>query len=544
MAPLAHPTFRAVWIASLVSNFGGMIQSVGAAWMMTSISGSAEMVALVQASVTLPIMLLSLLSGAIADNYDRKAVMLSAQSFMLFVSLALAACTWAGLISPGLLLLFTFLIGCGAAFNGPAWQASVAEMVPREDVPAAVALNSMGFNIARSLGPAVGGAIVAAVGAAAAFVVNGLSYFGLVVVLARWRPARPERTLPRETVGMAMIAGLRYAMLSPAIGIVLTRALLFGAGASCVSALMPLVARDLVGGGPLTYGVLLGSFGAGAVGGALASARLRSRLSTEGLIRTSCIAFALAAAVVGNSNLLPLTMAALVVAGAAWVLALSTFNVTVQLNSPRWVVGRALSLYQMSAFGGMAAGAWTWGLVAEAHAISAATMFAAVVLLACAALGAILPLPRSNDLDLAPLRQWSPPETSLDIQPRSGPVVITVEFRIRAEDAQEFLAVMAERRRVRRRDGARRWSLLRDVADPEVWIERFQISNWIEYIRHNNRMTQADALVTGRARELHVGEEPPHVRRMIERQPESIRWTHRRGTEGITGTLTDPTGFG
>ena len=302
LAPLRHKTFRAIWIASLASNFGGMIQSVGAAWMMISIAGSADMVALVTASVTLPIMLLSLLSGAAADSFDRRRIMLAAQGFMLLVSVALAAFVWLGLITPWLLLLFTFLIGCGSAFNGPAWQASVGEMVPRPDLPAAVALNSMAFNIARSLGPAIGGAIVAVAGAAAAFAVNAVSYFGLVAVLARGRPPRAERPLPRERMGVAMAAGIRYATMSPAVLVVLARSLVFGFGASAISALMPLVARDLIGGGALTYGVLLGSFGAGAVGGALASARLRGIATSETIVRAACVGFAAAAAAAAFSN--------------------------------------------------------------------------------------------------------------------------------------------------------------------------------------------------------------------------------------------------
>jgi predicted MFS family arabinose efflux permease len=517
LAPLRHRTFRAIWIASLASNFGGMIQSVGAAWMMTSIAGSADMVALVTASVTLPIMLLSLLSGAAADNFDRRRIMLAAQGFMLLVSVALATFAWLGLITPWLLLLFTFLIGCGSAFNGPAWQASVGDMVPREDLPAAVALNSMAFNIARSLGPAIGGAIVAAAGVAAAFAVNAVSYVGLVAVLARWRPQRPERQLPRERMGVAIAAGLRYATMSPAVLVVLGRSLVFGFGASAISALMPLVARDLIGGGALTYGLLLGSFGVGAVGGALASARLRSAVSSETIVRAACLGFAAAAALAAVSPWLAATMPALFAAGAAWVLALSTFNVTVQLNAPRWVVARALSLYQMAAFGGMAAGSWTWGMAAVAQGLTAALLQAAAVLVACAALGLRLPLPGIGTSNLDPRSGWNPPDTALDIEPRSGPVVVTVEFRIREADVAEFLKAMAERRRVRRRAGARRWTLLRDLSDPEAWMERFHVSNWIEYIRHNSRITQADALLTGRAWELHAGPEPPRVRRLIER---------------------------
>ena len=255
-APLRQPIFRAVWIASLVSNFGGLVQMVGAAWLMTSLSDSPDMVALVQASTTLPVMMFSLAAGAIADNYDRRRILLTAQGFMLTVSIMLAVFAWHGLLSPWLLLGLTFLLGCGNALNNPAWQSSVGDMVPRPEVPAAVTLNSVAFNIARSVGPAIGGAIVAAFGAVAAFIVNAFSYIGLLVVLARWQPPRVERVLPRETFLLAMGAGLRYVAMSPNIRAVILRASLFGFGGIVGLALMPLVARDLVRGGPLTYGIL------------------------------------------------------------------------------------------------------------------------------------------------------------------------------------------------------------------------------------------------------------------------------------------------
>ncbi|TFI58643.1 MFS transporter [Sphingomonas parva] len=539
-APLRHPVFRSVWLASMASNFGGLIQSVGASWMMAAISPSAELVALVQASVTLPIMLLALVAGALADTFDRRHLMLAAQSFMLLVSALLAACAWLELISPWLLLLFTFLIGCGTAFNGPAWQASVGDMVPRSDLSAAVALNSMGFNIARSVGPAIGGAIVAAAGAAAAFALNAVSYVGLLFVLLRWRPQRPPRSLPRETLGTAIAAGVRYVTLSPAIAVVLVRSALFGVAASAVPALMPLIARDVVSGGPLTYGLLLGAFGAGAVAGALAGARLRATGSPERLVRLACLAFALAAGIAGLSPFLPLTMAALVLAGAAWVTALSTFNVTVQLHSPRWVVARTLSIYQMCAFGGMAAGSWLWGRMAEGSGIGTALLAAGALQLVCALAGLKLPLPASRDLDLDPLREWQAPATDVRIEPRSGPVVVTIEYRIRQRDVRRFLAAMAERRRVRRRDGALHWTLLRDLSDRSVWIERYHTPTWLDYIRHNNRITRADAAVSETLRALHCGDAPPKVRRMVERQigrPASARMP---SPEEIAEPLTDP----
>ncbi len=373
LAPLRHPIFRAVWITSLVTNFGGLIQSVGAAWMMTSIA-SAQMVALVQASITLPIMLLSLAAGALADTVDRRKIMLAAQTFMLLVSAGLAAMTWMGWITPWVLLTFTFLIGCGTAFNGPAWQASVGDMVPREDLAGAVTLNSMGFNMARSVGPALGGMIVAAAGAAAAFAVNAVSYLGLLVVLFRWKPERPKQTLPREGLLAAMAGGVRYAFLSPRVTAVLLRAVVFGVGASAVQALMPVVARE-GGGGPLAFGLLLGSFGIGAVGGALFVGRLRAKYETETIVRVAALAFAAAALGLAYIPWLAVTLPALMLAGAGWVLVLSSFNVTVQMSVPRWVVARALALYQMAAFGGMAGGSWLWGSLAQTYGVDVAWAF-------------------------------------------------------------------------------------------------------------------------------------------------------------------------
>ncbi|WP_220486624.1 MFS transporter [Luteimonas sp. MC1782] len=540
LSAMRYPVFRKVWLASASSNFGGMIQSVGASWLMISIAESADMVALVQASIALPVMLFSLVAGAMADSFDRRKMMLGAQLFMLLVSVALALCTWSGLITPWLLLLFTFLIGCGAAFNAPAWQASVGDMVPRVELPGAVALNSMGFNIARSVGPALGGAIVAAAGAAAAFAVNAVSYIALIVVLARWRRPAEPRLLPRETLGVAIAAGIRYVAMSPAIRTVLVRSAVFGVGASAVMALMPLVARDLVAGGPLTYGLLLGAFGVGAIAGAMGSAHLRQRLTTESLVRCACVAFAVAAAGAAMSTWLPLTMAALLLGGAAWVLAMSTFNVTVQLSTPRWVVARALSLYQMAAFGGMATGSWLWGSVAARDDVRTALLGAAVVMLACAALGRWLPLAKLTELNLDPLRRWQEPATAVPVQPRTGPVVITIEYVIREQDVLEFLGAMAERRRIRRRDGARNWRVLRDLADPQVWIERYETSTWLEYIRHNSRLTHDDATIPEHLRALHQGPGAPRVRRMIERQTSALHTVASAGSSAIGETLIDP----
>lgn len=540
LGPFRHPIFRSVWIATLASSFGGMIQGVGAAWMMVALAASAQMVTLVQASITLPIVLLALVAGALADAYDRRKLMLVAQVIMLVVSTGLAVTAWLGLVTPWLLLAFTFLIGCGAALNAPAWHASVGAMVPRQDLPSAIALNSMGFNVARSVGPAIGGLIVAVAGAAAAFTVNALSYVGLIWVLARWRTVPEPRVLPRERLGQAIVSGIRYVSMSPNIYATLVRGLVTGIGASSVMALLPLVARDLVQGGAAIYGLLLGAFGAGAVIAAFWSHRLRATHSNERIVRYALAGSALGIAITGLSNSLALTMAALVLCGVGWVLTLSTLNATVQMSAPRWVVARALSLYQMATFGGIAGGSWLWGAVTQGHGLATALLIGAAVQLGCVVLGRWFPVPETEDMHLD-LQRFAEPGTDVPVQGRTGPIIVTIEYRIAKENTYEFLGVMAERRQVKRRNGARRWTLLRDLADAEVWIERFHVPTWTEYLRHGSRITEDDALVRERVRALHRGPGEPVVRRLLERQtgfpPEGPEVEPREWTP----PMTDPT---
>jgi MFS family permease len=538
LSPFASPVFRSIWLASLVSNFGGMIQSVGASWLMVSI-GSDSMVALVQAAITLPIMFLSLPAGALADTVDRRKMLLYAQGFMLAMSVGLAVCAALGLITPWLLLFFTFMIGCGGAMNAPAWQASVGDMVPRRDLAGAIALNSMGFNVARSVGPAIGGVIVAAAGAAAAIFVNTFSYFGILLVLARWKPERRIETLPRETLWSAMGAGLRYGAMSAALKVIMIRSLVFGAAGSAVLALMPLVARDGLGGGPQIYGLLLGGFGVGAVGGGLAVTRLRRLIDNETIVRAACIAFGSAAILLGFSSWIALSMAALALTGAAWVLGLSTFNVTVQMSAPRWVVARALALYQLAAFGGMALGSWLWGLAAEQRGLAFAMCGAGLLQLLCATIGLRYRLASAPGLNLDPAAGWTEPQLPAQITPRSGPVAVTIEYVIADHHTDAFLRLMAERRLARRRNGARGWTLLRDLAEPVIWIERYQSPTWIDYLRHNQRVTQADRQIAEGLMALHQGPGKPKVRRMLE-SPARPAAEDGGLAQSLTEPLTDP----
>ncbi len=508
-----------IWSASLISNFGSLIQAVGASWMMTSIAPSADMVALVQASTTLPIMLLSLPSGATADIWDRRLLMLIAQCVMLVVAVVLTALTYLSTITPWTLLCLTFLLGCGVALYGPAWQSSVGEQVPRADLPAAVALNSLAFNIARTAGPAIGGVIVAKAGPPAAFLLNSFSYVALIIVLVLWRRPRPAPFLPPENMFMAMGAGVRYARLSPDIRTVLIRGAAFGVLGSSVWALLPLIARDLIGGDAVTYGVLLGAFGSGAVLGALSSTSLRKRYSSELIVRAATAGFGAASMVTAISSWHALSMVALMMGGASWVLALSTFNVTVQTSSPRWVVGRTVAIYQMVTFGGLAVGSWLSGVVASQLSLASCLVSSGALMAASALLGWRLPLRQPEGLNLDPSRTWSgESRAELDRLIDTGPVVVTVEYRIAVDDAEPFRVAMRELRRIRRRDGAKRWSLMQDMAAPETWIERYHSPNWVEHLRRHHRFTVADREIEKKVLDFHRGEEAPRVRHLIERR--------------------------
>lgn len=517
LAPLRHPAFRLIWTATLFANLGTLIQNVGAGWMMAELTPSHDMVALVQASTTLPIMVLAVAAGAFADNFERRKVMLAAQSFMAVISTILAFVGWMGWLGPWSLLCFTFLLGCGAAIHLPSWQASMRDLVPRDDLPAAITLNSMSFNLMRSVGPALGGIIVAAAGAPMAFALNAVSYLAVIYALARWRPATEVRLLPAERLGSAISAGLRYVALSPNLMRVMTRACLFGISAVVVLALLPIVTRDILQGEATVYGILLGAFGFGAIGGALASPILRRATSIEAIVAGSFFLFAAGATTIALSHSMWLTLPGLMASGAAWVSALSLFNVSTQLATPRWVVGRALSIYQTSTFGGMALGAWFWGMMSEWFSPQVALLSAAALMVFGGLLGLVWRMPAFVEVNLDPANRFHEPALQLDLKARSGPIMIMVDWDIPPENTDAFLALMTQRRRIRLRDGARQWALLRDLENPDIWVESYHVATWTEYIRHNQRRTQVDAENLDHLRKLHRGPDAPRVHRMIER---------------------------
>jgi MFS family permease len=522
-APLRHSVFRRIWLASLLSNLGLMIQAVGAAWAMTQMTSSADNVALVQTALMLPVMLISMPAGAIADMHDRRIVALISLSISLSGATALTTLSWLGLVTPQVLLALCFVVGSGMALFGPAWQSSVSEQVPAETLPSAVALNGISYNIARSFGPAIGGVIVAAAGAVAAFAANAVLYLPLLAVLFLWRRTTEPSRLPRERLNRAMVSGVRYIANSPSIRIVLARTFVTGILGGSVSALMPLVARDLLHGGAQTYGIMLGAFGMGAVIGALNIAEVRKRMTGEAAIRACALSMGGAIAAIAWSRQPVLTAAALVVAGAVWMLAVALFNIGVQLSAPRWVAGRSLAAFQASIAGGIAIGSWGWGRLTDAAGVETALLVSGGLMFLSPLLGLWLKMPRIGSRD-EEAEVLADPEVQLSLTGRSGPLVVEIEYRVAPENARAFHNVMQDVQLSRQRNGAYGWSIARDIADPELWTERYHCPTWLDFLRQRNRSTQSERALHQRAIDFHLGPDPVRVRRMLERPFGSVRW--------------------
>jgi MFS family permease len=526
---LAQPLFRALWIATIASNVGTWIQDVGAAWLMTTLAPSPMMVALVRAANSLPLFLLALPAGALADVVDRRRLLLFSQLWMLAAAAALGLLTLAGLITPALLLALTFALGIGAALNAPAWQAIVPEIVPPLQLREAVSLNSLSVNLARAVGPAIGGLLIAATGPAATFLFNAVSFFGVIVVLYRWKRAPNESVLPAERVAGAMRAGLRYVRHAPRVQVVLLRSAVFVLFASALWSLLPVMARFELGRGPAGYGILLGFFGLGAVAAATVLPRLRRRWALDRIVGGATVLFALVVLAFAGSRSLGVTELAMAIAGAAWITVLSSFNASLHALVAGWVRGRAMAFSILVFFGGMAVGSALWGSIAAAMGPRMALTIAGVGMLVGLALTARYRLRGGKGLDLSPSVHWPAPVAFNAPQPDQGPVVVTVEYTIDPDRRADFVRAMGRVRRIRRRDGAISWGLLGDVADPARFVETFVVESWLEHLRQHERVTVSDRAVLDRARAFHVGREPVRITHfLLEPLPEKRARSRRK----------------
>ena len=525
LEPLRDKTFRMIWSASLLSNFGQLVQGVGAAWLMTRLTSSPGMVALVQTALMLPLMLVAVPAGAIADMFDRRKIALFGLSFATLCAATLTTLAAFGLTTPWMLLGFCSLIGVGVALYGPAWQASVSEQVEPKHLPAAVALSSISYNIARSFGPALGGMIVIAAGVTAAFAVNALLYLPLIGAFLVWRRKPVASRLPPERIDRAIISGARYALHSPPIRTVLIRAFALGLCAASMSALMPLIARDMLRGDAGTYGLLLGANGVGAVAGALVLGIARERLPAEHAVRWCVMVAGTMVLLLGLTRNLLLASVEITIAGAAYMLLIALLNVGVQLSVPRWVTARALTWFQSSLTGGIALGALIWGRLASHWGIDGALMASGAALMATLLIGLILPMPQVSMAGVEMVELGDEPEIALAVTARSGPIVIEIDYRVKPADARQFYAMMLKLQPARLRNGAFDWSLARDFSDPALWTERYHFPTWGDYLHQRSRYTHADLELQALANTFHAATSGTRVRRRLERPLGSVRWS-------------------
>jgi MFS family permease len=523
-APLRERTFRTIWTASLLSNFGQLILGVGAAWEMTRLTPSASMVALVQTAMMLPLMLVALPAGAIADMFDRRKIAMAGLGISIVSASVLTTLAFLGLTSPWVLLGFCSLIGAGVALYAPAWQSSISEQVEPSHLPAAIALGTISYNVARSFGPALGGLIVLAAGAKAAFALNAVFYLPLFFAFFLWKRRHVPSRLPPERIDRAIVSGARYVLHSGSIRAVLTRAFLFGLAGATSAALAPLIAKDLLGGDASVYGLLLGAGGVGAVLGAFLVGWLRDRFGTENATRLLSAIGGLSLILVGFSRSLPLTCFGLFIAGGTSIVTIALFNISVQLAAPRWVTARALSLFSSALTGGIALGAVIWGLVASLWSVDVAIVASGVALLLTPILGILLPLPQTSLADVELVELVNQPEVGMAVTMRSGPVVIEIDYNVDLAQAREFHGAMLKVQRTRLRNGGFNWSISRDIADPAIWTERYQCPTWGDYLRMRDRFTQADIDLHEAARSFHNAEGVLQIRRKLERPFGSVRW--------------------
>jgi MFS family permease len=507
--------FRTLWIATIASNVGTWMHDTAATWLMTSLTTSTLMVALMQTATSLPTLFLALPAGALADVVDRRKLLLVTQGWMLVAAALLGGLTVGGATTPWLLLSLTFVLGLGTALNTPAWQATTPDLVPREELAPAVSLNGVATNIARAVGPALGGALVAAVGSGGVFLLNATSFLGVVFVIRRWKTAERSSVLPAERVAGAMRAGVRYARHSPAVRAVLVRTSAFILSASAVWALLPLVARRELGLGAIGYGALLGSIGIGAILGVVVLPPVRRRLSTDQLVTAGSAVYAASTAVVAFVPHMWAACAALFVLGIAWIAVMPAFNVATQRAAPDWVRARMLALYVLVFQGGMALGGFVWGLVATHAGLRVALGTAAGVLVAGLVTALRWRLADGEDVDLTPSGHWRDPVVHGELHPDAGPVLVTVDYHVRTEDADAFVRDMREMGILRRRDGAINWGIFRDTADPRRFVETFMAESWGEHLRQHARATVADREVQDRVRAYQIGGEKPAVSHLI-----------------------------
>jgi MFS family permease len=505
--------FRNLLIADLASDIGTFMQSVGAAWLMVSLGASTSIIALTQTASTLPFFLLALPAGAIGDIVDRRKLVLVTESWMVGVAVLLTAFTLAGRMTPWLLLALTFALAAGDAIEAPSWRAILPEVVKHEDLASAAALSGLEFNVARAIGPALAGALIVWAGVGAAFALNVFSFFGVILLVWRWRRTARRRTTPAETLSGATVAAIRYVNNSPVVRGLMVRAGVTSFFVSGLFALLPALARN-VNGGAAGFGVLLGCFGGGAVLGALALQPARARWSSEAVATAGVVILGATIAVASAMHALATLAALMVAGGAAWIVFISLLNALVQHLAPDWVRARVLAVFMLTFQGGLAIGSAVWGVAAERVGVSRALLWAGLGTMASCAARALARLPETTG-DVSPWNHWRMPAVIKDLQldGDAGPVLVTIEYVVDPAHRRAFLHAIHEYQAIRRRDGASQWGVFRDIERQDVYLETFQVSSWAEHLRQHDRVTRADQDLEDRLRRTVRAE--PAIRHLV-----------------------------
>jgi MFS family permease len=509
-APLRIAAYRNLWLALLAANIGTWMQTVGAQWLLVTHSHAETLVAAVQTASMLPILLFALPSGVLADAFDRRHLLISVQGFLAGVGILMTVLTATGHMRPPLLLTLTFALGTGQALTLPAWAAVIPQLVPRDQIRSASALGAISVNVARAIGPAVAGVLVAEAGVAVVFGVNAATFVLFAATLIRWKPRDAKPTESPERFTAALRAGGRYVRYSPTLRRMLLRIVLFILPGSALWALLPLVASDQLGTGSHGYGLLLAALGAGAIAGGIALPKLRARMSVSKLLAVAGLLFGLVLLDVATLNDLTAVTVALAPAGAAWVVVLANLNAEIQLFLPNWVRARGLAVYQVVFAGGQAIGALAWGGVAQVIGLELTFLLAAAIMLLDSVALALWPLPDLRDVDREPAVIW--PEVSLAVHPdpQAGPVLVSSVYQVRPERETDFIEAMRLVRGTRLRTGALRWGLFRVGEEPQRFVEVYQLATWDEHVRqHDGRFTAADQASEERAKT--IADDGPHA---------------------------------
>jgi MFS family permease len=498
------------------------MQDTAGTWLMTSLTGSPLLIALMQTAASLPVLFLGFVAGATADIFDRRRLLVFWQTWMLSSVALLSILTLAGIVSPWTLLSLTFLLNIGNALNGPAWQAIVPELVPRTELPEAVAINSVGFNLSRAVGPALGGLMVAAFatavhGAGIVFVLNALSFVGVILVLFLWqRKAMFKSALPAERLAGSLRAGVRYILHAPPLQATFVRVFAFTLFASAVWALLAVVAQQDLHQGAMGYGLLNGCLGVGAITGAALLPKVRKRLDADRIVTISSLVFVGTLLILALVHRVPVIVIALLATGMAWTSTTSSLNIAVQISVPAWVQARALGAYQTIFWAGMALGSWAWGDIAEHFATWKSLLVAAAGMLLVQPVVSRFHLGRGAPPDMSPFQPLrGAPTLEVEPEPDDGPVLVSIEYLVEPEDYESFTRAIHRFGHVRLRDGASRWGVFRDTARPERIVEQFVTESWLEFLRERERMTESDRKIRDRVRRYHRGEEPPKASFMI-----------------------------